>query len=84
MLKVLKIDRNYRYNFKKANYCEMPETDIEVQRKGLWLGMSLLFKVQSVLVKFFTPAVQPYQTKSLNLIDYLDAPMSLDSISIYN
>lgn len=34
----------------------MSETDVEVQRKGLWLGMTLLFKVQSVLVKDFNPS----------------------------
>ena len=33
----------------------MSETDVEVQRKGLWLGMTLLFKVQSVSVKDFKP-----------------------------
>ena len=35
----------------------MSETDVEVQRKGLWLGMTLLFKVQSVLVRGFSPNI---------------------------
>ena len=62
----------------------MPETDIQVQRKGLWLGMTLLFKVQSVLVKVSPADFNRFKLNKIKLNVYLDAPMSLDSISIYN